>query len=187
MAVGILAASILFQSAIGASAQQLGLPNSAILTISSDRLYAESLFGRRVARDIEAASSVLSAENRKIEERLTAEEQDLTDRRPDMDPAAFRELADAFDAKVQDIRRRQDNKARELVRRTDEERLRFLQAARPVLGELMRETGASVVLERSSVFLSANAIDMTDLAISRLDETLGDGTETGGTATPPQE
>ncbi|SFU14455.1 periplasmic chaperone for outer membrane proteins Skp [Sedimentitalea nanhaiensis] len=169
------AAMVCMMPVVGA-AQELGIPSSAILTISSERMYADSAFGKRVAREIEAQSDVLASENRRIEERLTVEEQDLTRRRPAMEPEAFRTLADAFDTKVQDIRRTQDAKARALVQRSEEERVRFLQAARPILTELMRESGAGVVLERSSVFLSASAIDMTDIAISRLDATLGDGT-----------
>lgn len=157
-------------------AQQLGLPNSAILTISSDRMYAESAFGQRVAREVETESEALAAENRRIETELTAEEQDLTRRRPEMEPADFRALADSFDQKVQGLRRTQDAKARALVQKNEAERIRFLQAARPILADLVRESGAGVVLERSSVFLSANAIDITDLAISRIDALLGDGT-----------
>jgi Skp family chaperone for outer membrane proteins len=157
------------------SAQQLGLPRSAILTIESDRLYAESAFGRRIARETEADSAVLAAENRRIEGELTAEEQALTRRRPDMEPDAFRMLADAFDTKVQQIRRAQDAKARALALRRDESQVAFLQAARPILADLMRDTGASVILERASVFLSANATDVTDLAIARIDAAIGDG------------
>ena len=37
------------------------------------------------------------------------------------------------------------------------------------------DAGASVILERSSVFLSANVTDVTDLAISRIDAVLGEG------------
>lgn len=159
---------------VPAAAQQLGLPQSAILTISSERMFAESAFGRRVAREIESQSEVLATENRRIEVELTAEEKDLTDSRPDMAPDDFRALADAFDAKVQDIRRRQDAKARALVQFQEDEQVRFLQAARPVLVELMRESGAGAILERSSVFLSANAIDITELAITRLNEVLGE-------------
>ncbi|MDK3072541.1 OmpH family outer membrane protein [Sedimentitalea sp. JM2-8] len=164
---------------VPAAAQQLGLPQSAILTISSERMFAESAFGRRVAREIDSQSAVLAAENRRIEVELTAEEKDLTDRRPGMAPDAFRALADAFDTKVQDIRRRQDAKARALVQFQEDEQVRFLQAARPVLVELMRESGAGAILERSSVFLSANAIDITELAITRLDEVLGEAPPTG--------
>ena len=44
----------------------------------------------------------------------------------------------------------------------------------------MREAGAAVILERRSVFVSLNAIDITADAIALLDETLGSG------ATPKQ-
>lgn len=177
LATVLWAAATVFAFTIptGVQAQQLGLPNSAILTLSSDRLYNESAFGQRVAREFEAESGKLASENRKLEQELTEEEQDLTDRRPDMEPADFRVLADAFNVKVKEFRRTQDAKARALVQRNEEEQVKFIQAAQPVLAELMRESGASVVLERSSVFLSANAIDVTELAISRLNEIIGDG------------
>lgn len=159
----------------GAFTQQLGLPDSVILTISSERLFSESAFGQRVAREFEAASGELAKENRRIEQELTEEEQELTERRPEMEPAAFRELADAFDVKVKEFRRTQDAKARALVQKNEEEQVKFIQAARPILTDLMRESGAGVVLERSSVFLSVTAIDVTEVAISRLNATIKDG------------
>lgn len=159
------------------TAQQLGLSNAAILTISSERLYSESAFGRRIATEIDADSSVLTEENQRIAAELTEEEKALTEQRSGMDPTAFRELADAFDTKVQAIRREQDAKARALVQRGEDARGAFFRTARPVLEELMRTSGAGVILERSSVFLSANAVDVTSLAIARIDATFGDGTE----------
>lgn len=176
---GLIAAfaAVLSTAAIPGTAQQLGLPESPILTIESDRLFAQSRFGQRIAREIEAETAVLSAENRRIEAELTAEERDLTARRADMAPDAFRALADAFDAKVRDIRRTQDAKARDLTRRSEADRVAFLQVAAPVLEQLMREAGASVILERASVFLSANATDITDLAIGMIDDAIGDGSE----------
>lgn len=160
-----------------AAAQELGLPQSAILTIETDRLFSASAFGRRIANEIEAESAVLAAENRRMEAELTAEEKDLTQRRSEMEPDAFRTLADAFDEKVQGIRRTQDAKARALNQKADKARGDFLRAARPVLEALMRETGASVILERSSVFLSANATDVTDEAITQIDAAIGDGAQ----------
>ena len=156
-------------------AQQLGLPQGAILTISTDRIFSESRFGQRVAADIDAQSVILAAENRRIEAELTAEEKDLTQRRPDMKAADFRVLADAFDKKVQLNRETQEAKARALNQIFDSARGEFLQAVRPILEELMRESGAGVILERSSVFLSANSTDITDLAIERIDAAIGDG------------
>lgn len=161
-----------------ADAQQLGLPESDILTLSAERLYAESAYGRRVQQEIKVESAVLAAENRRMEAELSVEEQDLTGRRAKMEPAAFRALADAFDTKVQEIRRTQDAKARDLGRRDDIARGEFLNAARPVLEALMREAGATLILERASVFLSANSTDVTDLAIGRVDAVIGNGAST---------
>jgi Skp family chaperone for outer membrane proteins len=171
---GAVLALVLVLAPPGA-AQQLGLPESDILTLSSERLYSESAYGRRIQQEIEAESAVLTAENRRMEAELSAEEQELTERRAEMDPAAFRTLADAFDKKVQDIRRTQDAKARDLARRDDIARGEFLNAARPVLEALMRDAGATLILERASIFLSANSTDVTDLAIARIDAVIGDG------------
>ena len=162
-----------------AQAQTFNLPHIGILTIESDRMFEQSAFGRRVALEIEAESAVLTAENRRIEAELAAEEKDLTQRRAEMDAEAFSALANAFDEKVQLNRRNQDGKVRELASRSEAARVEFLQAARPILEALMQETGAGVILERSSVFLSANATDITDLAIQRIDATIGDGTASG--------
>ena len=156
-------------------AQQLGLPDSAILTLSADRLFSDSAFGLRITAEVEAEGAVLAAENRRIEAGLTAEEKDLTQRRSEMDPEAFRTLADAFDQKVQAIRQEQENKARALNQIGEKARGDFLQAAAPVLENLMRESGAGVILERSNVFMSANTTDITDLAIERIDAAIGDG------------
>lgn len=178
---GLIAAVMPMPAAV--QAQQLGLVQSAILTVSADRLFAESSFGRRIAREIEADSAVLAAENRRIEAELGAEESDLTERRAGMEPSAFRILADAFDEKVQEIRRTQDAKARALGKRGEAAQVEFLNVARPVLEALMRDAGAGVILERSSVFLSANATDVTDLAIERIDAAIGDG---AGTVDAPE-
>ena len=148
---------------------------SPILTIDSERMFLESAFGRRVAQEIEQQGSVLAAENRRIEEDLEAEEQELTALRKTMEPEAFRALADAFDQKVQQIRQEQTAKGRALNNLLDQEREIFLGAAAPVLERLMRDAGAAVILERRSVFVSNSAIEITDDAISRLDETLGSG------------
>lgn len=152
-----------------------GPVQSPILTIESERLYTESAFGRRIAQEIEADSAVLAAENRRIEAELTQEEQDLTERRAEMAPEAFRTLADAFDAKVEGIRNSQDAKARALGQRQEAAQIAFVQAAQPVLENLMRSARAAVILERNTVVLSANAADITDRAIAQIDAAIGDG------------
>ncbi|WP_299675023.1 OmpH family outer membrane protein [uncultured Roseobacter sp.] len=160
-----------------ADAQRFGPVQSPILTIDSDRLFSESDFGKQTVAEFEARGAELAAENRGIEDQLETEEQALTEQRATMDPTEFRELADAFDAKVQTTRRTQDAKNRALSQDFEQRRNVFLNAAAPVLEGLMREAGAAVIMDKRSLFLSSNAIDITDMALGRLNEVLGDGTE----------
>ncbi|MEP4038579.1 OmpH family outer membrane protein [Pseudophaeobacter sp.] len=154
---------------------QLGTPQSGLLTIQPERLFSESLFGKRIAQEIEAEGAVLTVENRNIEAELRAEEQDLTQRRSTMEAEAFRTLADAFDRKVQETRSIQDKKLREISQLGESARREFFVASLPVLEGIMRETGAGAILDHATVFLSADVVDITELAIARIDKVLGDG------------
>ena len=156
------------------AATQIPSP-SPVLTLDQDRLFLGSAYGLKVAREIEEASRVLATENREIEARLTAEEQDLTNRRPTLPAAEFRALADDFDKRVVKIRKEQDQKLADLTARRDLERQLFYKAAAPLLGDLVREAGAVAILDSRAVFLSADRIDVTDEAIARIDQLLGAG------------
>ncbi|MEL6451368.1 MAG: OmpH family outer membrane protein [Pseudomonadota bacterium] len=148
---------------------------SPILTIDSDRLYRASAFGMRVLEEIESQTRALIEENQTLEQQLEDEERALTEQRADMTPEEFRVLADAFDARVQAIRAEREAKGQEIAAQLEDNRDRFLEAAAPVLEAIMRDAGAAVVLERRSVFISANVIDITEQAIKRINDVLGDG------------
>ena len=157
------------------AAQPQSVAAAPVLVIDSERLFLKSDFGIRVAREIEAGSSALASENRRIEAELATEEQELTERRATLSPGAFQPLADAFDTRVQETRQAQAAKSRALNAQLEQEREAFLNVAGPVLEELMREVGASVVLDRRTVFISAHSADITGAAIIRLNARLGQG------------
>ena len=92
-----------------------------------------------------------------------------------MDPEAFRKAADAFDARVVELRRTQDAKARAIARISDAERQRFYAAALPAMGEVLRRRGAVVVLDSRAIFVSVEAIDVTDEMIAAIDTSVGAG------------
>jgi Skp family chaperone for outer membrane proteins len=166
---------VLVAVAMPLGAQQLGVPQTDVLTISSERLFADSAFGQRVFREIEAESTLLAEENERIVAQLSKEEKDLTEKRSDLSADEFRPLAEAFDEKVQSHRDGQRAKLDALARRGEEARGQFFEMAQPVLIELLREFGASIVIERSNVVLSTDASDITNAAIARIDAAIGDG------------
>jgi Skp family chaperone for outer membrane proteins len=143
--------------------------------LDRNRLFAESAFGKAAEARFEAESKALIAENLQLEQALEAEERSLTDQRATLDAAAFQELATAFDEKAEAIRAAQDAKSRAITAKREQDRQRFLQAAVPVLGELMRESGAVAVFDKDMVILSLRGVDITDEAITLIDAALGDG------------
>ena len=178
---GGLAAALLLLALITApapsSAQEGPLIRSPILSLDQDRMFAASAFGQRIEAELQADGRLLETENRRIEAELEAEEKDLTARRPAMSAEAFRALADAFDTKVQRIRTEQTAKARALGQRTEEAQRQFIEAARPVLEQMMVDAGAVVIIDPRSVVMSRAAIDVTDEAIRRINANIGDGLE----------
>ena len=158
----------------------LGLPAAAqdaptpLLTLDQDRLFLESDYGKAVIEKERTATAALEQENRRIEAELVAEEQALTEARATLSAEEFSAKADAFDAKVEQIRGAQDAKARKLTEARDEDRKAFLEVAVPVLGEILQDKGASAVLDKNLVILSLSAVDITDEAIARVNAALAE-------------
>jgi len=164
------------------SAQDFGRVVSPILTLDREQLFAGTLYGQRVNRELEAASTAMAAETRAIEAALEAEEQALTEQRATMEPEGFRELASAFDDKVQALRAEREAAEADLLAQIEAAQLAFFNRIGPVLGQLVRDRGAVLIVDRRAVLLAATDIDATSAAIERIDAVLGDGGDLGGRA-----
>jgi Skp family chaperone for outer membrane proteins len=151
------------------------LPQAAVLVLDQDRLFGESRFGKAVLARHQQAIEALQAENRRIETALEAEERDLTERRSKLPSAEFKNLAVEFDTKAEGIRKAQTAKSDDIKASLEAEQRRFVQTVRPVLDGLMRDVGALVIIDARAVIYSQSGVDVTAIAISRLDDVLGEG------------
>ena len=147
----------------------------ALRTIDDERLFRESLFGQRVAQEIEAASRALEAENDQLLEELTTRENELTELRADMTVEAFRAAANAFDMQAETVRRTQAEKRQRLVQFEESERRRFFGGTADVLQEVLDSVGGQVLIDARAVIIGVPGMDITEAAIAALDESIGDG------------
>jgi Skp family chaperone for outer membrane proteins len=159
---------------LSVSAQQT---SPQILIMDSERLFVETLYGRRLTEELAEQARALQAENDRIVESLTLEERSLTVRRPEMSPDDFRSESEAFDAKVQEVRRVRDAKNVELQVATAGARAQFEQQVQGILANMMFERGAAMMIEQRDVLLWSRSANITDEAIVRIDAELGDGSE----------
>lgn len=145
-----------------------------ILTVDQNRLYTGSRYGQGILSEIEAQTRALTAENRDLEAALETEEKALTERRTQVTPEEFQALAEAFDKKVNEIREARMARLRDLETRQTQAQRTFLQKVGPVLAQILTEKNADLIIDRSAVILLNARIDVTDLAIERIDATLVD-------------
>ncbi len=167
-----------------ATAQGVGVVQSDVLVINPDRLFAETQLGETMNEELQAKRDALIAHNRKLEAELEAEEKALSELRAETSPEEFRDLADAFDAKVRNIRQDSDRRARDLDRIRSQAPVTFMRLVEPVLVDIMRDADAAVIMDSRSVLLRAEVVDITDVAVSRIDEEIGSelpGSMGGGT------
>lgn len=164
-----------FGGLTSAVAQDAPSAAAAIVVVDTEELYRATQYGRRIAANLEERARALQDENEKITAALTAEEQELTERRPTMDSADFRAAAAEFDQRVQGIRRARDAAIAAFEADRDAGPRVFLEAVGTILGDLMLERGAVAVLDQRIVFLSHSSVDMTAAAVARIDAVLGDG------------
>jgi Skp family chaperone for outer membrane proteins len=202
-AAGRIAAVVLLALAGGAAGQDLpgevpqapappALPSSTIetpkdakpltaapiLTVDQELLFAESDWGKRTQQMLEETGGKIAAENERLAAQLSAEEKALTQQRGTLDPAEFRKQAEAFDIRATEVRRERAKVVENLNAWAEADRAAFYRAALPLMGEMMQERGAVAVLDRRTVFVSLDAIDLTQDLVARLNKDLGDGAGT---------
>lgn len=183
----LLLAGLIIALGAGAVPNGVSAQNAAqrIFILNQDVFFNESEFGKRVLVEINTRSATLAAENRAIEEDLRRQEQALTDQRPELSAAEFRTLADEFDSNVEEIRAAQAKKSADLNAWLDAERVRFGEAAFPVLLDLATTLGAAAILDSRSAIIVSDQVDITLAAIVEVNDVIGDGT-TPSEETPKQ-
>lgn len=161
--------------------------SAPVLTIDHDRLFAESAWGKRAVTEFEEAGLKIERDNERIIKQLSDEEADLTEQRENLDPAEFRKKAEAFDLRATEIRRERTEVVQKLSVQTTEDRNAFFRAVLPIMGEVMERRQAVVVLDRRTIFVSVEAVDITNELIVEIDARIGAGPIPNTTADVPKE
>lgn len=171
------------------AAQPTGVVQSDILVLDPERLMNGTLYGQRLLASIQSERDRLVAHNRSVEAELEREEKSLTERRPKLSAAEFRDLADTFDRKVQQLRQDSERMSRDLERQREIAPVQFMRMIEPVLVEILSDSGGVVIMDVRAVLLRSGVADITDLAIERVNAQIGEGPQNGPTrngVTPPK-
>ncbi|WP_294614677.1 OmpH family outer membrane protein [uncultured Roseovarius sp.] len=189
LALAGLLLALLSAVAVPLAAQPTGVVQSDILLLDPERVLNDTVYGQRLLADIQTERDELVAHNRRVEAELEAEEKSLTERRPNLSPEEFRDLADAFDQKVQQLRQDSERMSRDLERQRELIPLQFMRVIEPVLAGILNDSGGVVIMDVRAVLLRSGVADITELAIERVNEQIGEGPANGprrSVETPPK-
>jgi len=142
-----------------------------VVTVDLERLVSETQIGQYLTFQMNEEAQNLQAERDAIEADLSAEEDGLIKKRETLSLDEFRTLAKEKEKKAVRLRQEQQAKILEISQESNRRRQDLLRSFVPVLSQVMRERGATVLLDRRSVVLDDRAtVDITDVAIMIIDQ-----------------
>ena len=109
---------------------------SRIAVLDQDSLFSESVWGKKVLKNVENQVLKLSNENIVIQTALELEEAELTEVRKTISKIEFDVLAIKFDQKVKKIRSEQADKQRKINGFLNDNRKLFFEKVTPILLDL---------------------------------------------------
>ncbi len=149
-------------------------PDSPFLIINQERLLTGSRAGQEILAEEERQRDALRTEARALDASFEAEERRLTEQRPTLAPEEFRKLSDAFDTRVVEARRQQDERANALAEEFDQRRRAFYARVAPILVTLMDRYQAKAIFDETSVLLADQSLNITAAVIAEIDAHAGE-------------
>ncbi len=151
------------------SGQIMGDVDQPILVLNQERL----LVGSRVGQELLAKEKLMKESHRqeglRLDSELENEERELTKMRDELVASEFDKLAIQFDAKVVAVRKDHQEKSETLAVEVDKLRQTFFGNIVPIVAQIMKERGASLVFEQRNVLFTGPDVDVTQEVIDRLD------------------
>ena len=145
-------------------------PVTSIGTIDINSILTNSKASIDATKQIENIQKEVEDELKKNDEVIMKEREKLIEQQSVMAPEAFEVKVKDFEKKVQDAQIKRQSAAQKLDLMVQDARSKILEELKPILIEYSEEIGITVILEKNSIILSADDMDLTKEVIKRLNK-----------------
>jgi len=149
-----------------------GVPVPKILVIDRQALLRASKVGQDIARQVQGMTKAAEAELRGEGEGLRREEQALQQQIAILAPDVKAQKVHAFQAKQAAFQQKVQDKQNQIKYGVMLAQRQVEQAAGPIVQGIMQERGANLLVDRQAIVIGAPGLDVTAVAIQRLDQKL---------------
>ena len=163
---------IIFLLLNGFNAHADTYPNTSIAIVDLNLILSESKAAKAATKDFEKIQKDTESEIVESDKLMLEERNKLIEQQSVIAPEAFEVKAQDYEKKLQNYQVEKQNKLRNLEGVLQKARNEILENVKPILEELSKELGVTVILEKNSVLLSATNMDITDEVIKKLNKEL---------------
>ena len=147
-------------------------PSTSIGVIDLNYILSESKAAKDAAKQIEDIAIKIEEEVASSDQEMIDEQNKLIESQSIMAPNAFEEKRIEYEKKVQNYNVSRQEKLLSIDRLVAESRNNVLNALKPILEEISNDKGITILLEKNSVLLNADNMDITNEALIKLDKEL---------------
>ena len=147
-------------------------PNTSIGVIDINRILSDSKAAISASEQIEQIAIEIENEIKESDDQIIKEQNLLIESQAIMAPEAFETKKNEYESKVQ----KYNNERQSKLLRIDEliaiSRNDILNTLKPILEEISNAKGITIILEKGSVMLNADKMDLTDDILKMLNKEL---------------
>ena len=147
-------------------------PNTSIGVIDLNKILSESKAALAASEQIEKIAIDIENEIKVSDEEIINEQNLLIESQAIMAPEAFETKKNEYESKVQNYNNERQAKLMKIDELIAISRNDVLNALKPILEEISNEKGITILLEKGSVMLNADKMDITDEVLKKLNKSL---------------
>jgi Skp family chaperone for outer membrane proteins len=147
-------------------------PNTSIAVVDLNVILTDSKAAIDATKQFEILQKSTEDELIKSDKEMLEERNKLLEQQSVIAPEAFELKAKDYENKLQNYQIEKQNKLRNLEGVLQKARNENLQGIKPILEDISKELGVTVILEKNSVLLSATNMDITKSVIKKLNKEL---------------
>ena len=145
-------------------------PNTSIGVIDINKILAESDAAVMASKQIEEIAIEVENEIKNSDEEIIKEQNLLIESQAIMAPEAFESKRNEYEIKVQNYNNERQSKLLKIDELIAVSRNNVLNALKPILEDISNEKGITILLEKGSVMLNADKMDITDEVLKKLNK-----------------
>tara|TARA_B100001057_G_scaffold202951_1_gene203689 strand:+ start:1011 stop:1568 length:558 start_codon:yes stop_codon:yes gene_type:complete len=166
----IFAFIVVFLFSVNAGAENY--PNTSIGVLDLNRVLLDSKAAKNAAEEIDKIAKEIETELISSDENMINEQNKLIEAQSIMAPEAFELKRKEYEEKANNYNIERQKKLISVEKLVDDSRNQILDKLKPILEDISETKGITVILEKGTVLLNAETMDITDEVIKTLNKEL---------------